>query len=67
MFDQARAKAAIWHSYGARDFRIAVNAFDAQFRLDDGIASQVLSALEKHGLPPQALELEITEGIVLDN
>jgi EAL domain-containing protein (putative c-di-GMP-specific phosphodiesterase class I) len=31
------------------------------------MAAQVLSTLERHGLPPQALELEVTENIVLDH
>lgn len=67
VLDHACAQAAMWRRYGARDFRIGVNLFGAQFRAENDIASQVLLALERHGLPPQALELEITEGIVLDH
>ncbi|WP_235024871.1 putative bifunctional diguanylate cyclase/phosphodiesterase [Caballeronia arvi] len=67
VLDQACAQAAMWRRYDARDFRIAVNLFGAQLRTDHDLASQVLLALERHGLPPQALELEITEGIVLDH
>ncbi|MGX6568246.1 putative bifunctional diguanylate cyclase/phosphodiesterase [Cupriavidus necator] len=65
ILDEACAQAAQWRRSGAKDFRIGVNLFGAQFRAGD-IASQVISALERHGLPPQALELEVTENTVLD-
>ncbi|WP_316157545.1 EAL domain-containing protein [Cupriavidus sp. BIC8F] len=65
ILDEACAQAALWRRSGAKDFRIGVNLFGAQLRADD-LDSQVISALERHGLPPQALELEITENIVLD-
>ena len=45
---------------------MGVNLFGAQFRVDD-LASHVIAALERHGLPPSALELEITENIVLEH
>lgn len=66
VLDEACAQAALWRRHGARDFRIGVNLFGAQFRVND-LAQEVDSALHRHGLPPQALELEITENIVLDN
>ncbi|MFC4524877.1 sensor domain-containing phosphodiesterase [Cupriavidus pinatubonensis] len=65
ILDEACAQAALWRRSGAKDFRIGVNLFGAQLRADD-LDSQVVSALERHGLPPQALELEITENIVLE-
>jgi len=65
ILDEACAQAAQWRRSGAKDFRIGVNLFGAQVRAND-IASQVFSALERHGLPPQVLELEVTENIVLD-
>lgn len=66
VLDEACAQAALWRRNGARDFRIGVNLFGAQFRVDD-LTAQVAAALQRHGLPPQALELEVTENIVLDN
>ncbi|MNR90893.1 Phytochrome-like protein cph2 [compost metagenome] len=66
VLDEACSQAAEWMRYGLRDFRVGVNLFGAQFRMDD-LASQVMSALERHGLPPEALELEITENVVLDH
>ncbi|WP_042425224.1 putative bifunctional diguanylate cyclase/phosphodiesterase [Comamonas granuli] len=66
VLDEACAQAALWRRRGARDFRIGVNLFGAQFRVND-LAQEVVSALHRHGLPAQALELEITENIVLDS
>lgn len=66
VLDEACAQAAYWRGHGAPDLRIGVNLFAAQLRLNDLIAD-VLSALQRHGLPPSALELEVTENIVLDN
>lgn len=66
VLDEACAQAARWRRNGAYDFRIGVNLFGAQFRVSD-LVQEVISALQRHGLPPEALELEITENIVLDN
>jgi diguanylate cyclase (GGDEF)-like protein/PAS domain S-box-containing protein len=48
-----------------RDIRIGVNLFAAQLHRGDLVAS-VERALAETGLPPEALELEITETIILD-
>lgn len=45
---------------------MGVNLCGAQFRAGR-LVDEVVQALNRHGLPPQALELEITENIVLDN
>lgn len=58
------AQAARWRRQGAADFRVAINLFAAQFRTGD-LPREVGEALDQHGLPPEALELEITENIVL--
>jgi diguanylate cyclase (GGDEF)-like protein/PAS domain S-box-containing protein len=57
-------QAATWRRAGAPDFRIAVNLFGQQFSRGDLVES-VTAALATSGLPSQALELEITENIVL--
>lgn len=64
VLDEACAQAAYWRRHGAPDFRIGINLFGAQFR-DGDLMAAVLDALHRHGLPPQAIELEITENIVL--
>lgn len=66
VLDEACAQAARWRRNGATDFRIGVNLFGAQFRAHD-MAAEVAATLHRHGLPPYALELEITENIVLDD
>ncbi len=66
VLDEACAQAAIWRRNGFPDFRMGVNLFGAQFRVGD-LERDVTEALERHGLPPSALELEITENIVLNH
>jgi diguanylate cyclase (GGDEF)-like protein len=65
VLDQACAQAALWRRRGAHDFRIGVNLFSIQLRVGD-LVTDVMSALERHGLPPEALELEITENTALE-
>jgi len=57
-------QAATWRKHGADTFRIGVNLFGAQFRTAD-LAHKVRAVLTETGLPPSALELEITENIIL--
>lgn len=66
VLDEACAQAALWRRSGMDVFRMGVNLFGAQFRVGD-FAGEVMATLEKHGLPPSSLELEITENIVLDH
>ena len=66
VLDEACAQAARWRRSGASGFRMGVNLFSAQFQAHDMVA-EVAATLQRHGLPPEALELEITENIVLDD
>lgn len=66
VLDEACRQAAVWRQSYAPGFRIGVNLSQAQFRVGD-LATVVAETLERHGLPPEALELEITENIVLDH
>lgn len=47
-------------------FTMAVNLFPQQFQAPD-LSERVCAALEKHGLSPCLLELELTEQIALDD
>lgn len=58
------AQAARWREVEP-DFRVSINLFAAQFRNGD-LPDQVRSMLLAHDLPADALELEITENIILD-
>ncbi len=67
VLDEACSQAARWRRAGAgQAFRVGVNLFGAQFRVDD-IVAEVAAALHRHGLPADALELEVTENIVLEH
>ena len=50
---------------GHNDLRVAVNISMPQFR-DPEFVNFVKSAVTKHGINPQSLELEITESVVMD-
>ncbi len=60
--NQACVEAAGW----PHGVKVAVNLSPVQFR-DRGLALQVVSALAKSGLPPQRLELEVTERLLLED
>jgi diguanylate cyclase (GGDEF)-like protein len=62
--ETALVQAARWRRMAMPDFRISVNLFGMQFKMGD-IESLVRQTLALHELPPQALELEITENIIL--
>ena len=66
VIDEACSQAAFWRRQGAPQFRMGVNLFGLQFRVGN-IVNDVMAALDRHGLPPHALELEVTEGIVLED
>jgi len=54
-----------WIKNGFPDLKIAVNLSPRQFR-DSGLVDRVRATLEKTGLPPEKLELEITESGLMD-
>ncbi len=56
---------ASWIAKGLRPVRMAVNLFPAQFH-DEVLAAQVDAALKHSGLPPDLLEIEVTENIALN-
>ena len=60
----ACAQARAWRDGGLPSFRIGVNLCAAQFHRGD-LAERVGSTLAETGLPASALELEITETIIL--
>ncbi|MEH3147878.1 MAG: EAL domain-containing protein [Methylobacterium frigidaeris] len=64
VLDEACRQAVRWRELGAPDFRIGVNLSAAQFQRGD-LAETVATTLARTNLPPAALELEITETVVL--
>lgn len=55
-----------WHEAGHEDIVMSVNVASRQFR-DLLFHDTVRQAIESSGIPPGALELEITESILLEN
>jgi EAL domain-containing protein (putative c-di-GMP-specific phosphodiesterase class I) len=52
------------HQPGCGDFRLAVNISQLQFR-QSGFVSQVLGLIDRFGIDPRLLELEITESMLV--
>ncbi len=61
---EACGQARVWRDAGLPDLRVAVNLSNRQFRHPDLIAL-VSQALAETGLPAHALEIELTETIVM--
>jgi len=64
VLDRACEQTARWRASGLRGFRIAVNLSPRQLDEPD-LSAMVHSALARHALPAEALELEITETCVV--
>lgn len=64
VLDRACAQLALWRRT-LPHMVIGVNVFEGQFHRGD-LPGIVTSALARHGLPADAIDLEITENIVLD-
>lgn len=62
---QVCAQLAVWQAAGYAVGTVAVNISGRQFKSGDLVA-QVAHALESSGLAPQMLELEVTEGILIE-
>ncbi|WP_440963721.1 putative bifunctional diguanylate cyclase/phosphodiesterase [Massilia sp. GER05] len=62
----ACSQARHWQKLGRRPVRIAVNLSAKQFK-DENLSQIVLSALHDTGLDPRLLELELTEGTLMDD
>jgi diguanylate cyclase (GGDEF)-like protein/PAS domain S-box-containing protein len=61
---QACQQAGLWRDRGVLDLRISVNVSAVQFRQTDFI-DVVKRTLDQSGLPPDQLELELTESVVM--
>ncbi len=66
VLEEACRQAVAWQRAGWSDFRISVNLSPVQFRHGnlDGV---VATALDRSGLAPHCLELEITESVFVDD
>jgi len=66
VLEQACAQAVRWRTAGAPRLHLSVNLSPVQFR-DPDLALLVQDILERTGLPPSNLELEITERVLMEN
>ncbi|MGG7604676.1 EAL domain-containing protein [Massilia sp. BKSP1R2A-1] len=64
--DEACRQIAAWNADGVRDLRVAVNVSSRQF-VEGDLESVIRAALEKHGVEPGLLELELTESALMSN
>ena len=64
VLEQALAQVARWRAADWPTLRVAVNLSAQQLR-NEGFVPLVAQALQRHGLPGQALELEITESVAM--
>jgi len=65
ILDEACRQSAAWRAQGFAPITMAVNLFAVQVNAGN-LAETVTSTLSRHGLPANALELEVTETIALD-
>jgi diguanylate cyclase (GGDEF)-like protein len=63
---EACRQASTWRSSGLDSIRIAVNLSPVQFR-QPGFLNMIRAALTDHDLPPECLEIEMTEGTVMND
>jgi diguanylate cyclase (GGDEF)-like protein len=64
VLDEVCRQWAVWRRAGARVPTVSVNLSPVQVR-GDYLVAQVASAMRRHGLPPGALTLEITESMAM--
>jgi len=66
VLEQACRQAQLWRQAGWPELSMSVNLSALQFRRA-GLIETVAGALERSGLPPHLLELELTESILLQD
>ncbi|MCU0967510.1 MAG: EAL domain-containing protein [Rubrivivax sp.] len=66
VIDEACRQLAAWRRAGLVGLRMSINVASRQLR-DDGLVATVRDALQRHGIPPGALELELAETMVMED
>jgi len=66
VLEQACRQTKSWHDQGRRGLAVSVNLSPRQFRQKD-LVPMVADTLERTGLDPACLELEVTESMVMDS
>ncbi len=66
VLDAACSHLAKWRASGAGDLGVSVNLSARDFDHDD-LVERVMGVTRRHGLPPNSLELEITESLLIED
>ncbi|MEO5346598.1 MAG: EAL domain-containing protein [Magnetococcus sp. YQC-9] len=66
VLNMACRQTRLWHDAGFDHLKVAVNLSIRQFRQAD-LIDEVRAAIEESGLPPESLELEVTETLMMEN
>jgi diguanylate cyclase (GGDEF)-like protein/PAS domain S-box-containing protein len=66
LIGEACRQIAVWNAQGVRDVRVAVNVSSRQF-VEGDLQGDILAAIERHGIDPGLLELELTESALMSN
>jgi diguanylate cyclase (GGDEF)-like protein/PAS domain S-box-containing protein len=66
IIDEACRQVAAWVAQGVPEVRVAINVSSRQF-VEGDLEQVVRAALEKHGVEPGLLELELTESALMVN
>ncbi|MEM7294694.1 MAG: EAL domain-containing protein, partial [Pseudomonadota bacterium] len=64
--DEACRQVAEWYKVGLTDLQIAVNLSALQFQ-DPDLVAKISGAIERHGVQPKSIELEITESAIMND
>ena len=66
VMEEACRQLALWHAAGNADLRVAVNISPHEFSRPD-LVERVSAVVARYGLPREALEIEITENVLLQD
>ena len=66
IIDEACRQIAAWDAQGVREVRVAVNVSSRQF-VEGDLEGVVRGAIQRHGIEPGMLELELTESALMTN
>jgi diguanylate cyclase (GGDEF)-like protein len=66
VMEEACRQLSLWHAAGSSGLRVAVNLSPHEFSSPD-LVDRVAAVVARHGLPRDALEIEITENVLLQD
>lgn len=66
VIEEACRQHARWRDTGVGEVPVAINVSALQLR-DDGLVEILEAALERHAVPPGAVEIELTESTLMEN